>query len=110
MLYTWLYYFTNKDQTYNNLKKFLILAPGGGIEPPTIGLTGRYTTFVLPWKFIWWARKDSNLRKSLTPDLQSGSLAARRLTHMSQEGFEPSTPALKGQYSTIELLAHYLNQ
>jgi hypothetical protein len=24
---------------------------------------------------------------------------------MSQEGFEPSTPALKGRYSTAELLA-----
>lgn len=26
---------------------------------------------------------------------------------MSQDGFEPSTLALKGRYSTAELLAHY---
>ena len=28
---------------------------------------------------------------------------------MSQEGFEPSTPALKGRYSTAELLARNTN-
>ena len=29
---------------------------------------------------------------------------------VSQEGLEPSTPCLKGRYSTTELLAHELNE